>query len=98
LIKANKQNVGIMTTVPAEMAGVAGATLQVALQVGSAVALSIQAGLLTINPGGLENFQNPQISFYFVIGWGIVWLVGFLVWYRQPRADEVDEEKVVVMH
>jgi hypothetical protein len=91
-------NVGIMTTVPSEMAGVAGAMLQVALQVGSAVALSIQAGLFTIHPGGLEDFRNPQISFYFVIGWGIVWLVGFLVWYRQPKADEADEEKVVVMH
>lgn len=96
MITFSALNVGIMTVVPPEMAGVAGATLQVALQVGSAVALSIQAGLMTTNPGGLENFANPQASFYFVIGWGIVWLVGFLAWYRQPKADPNDEEKVIV--
>lgn len=91
-------NVGIMTTVPSEMAGVAGAMLQVALQVGSAVALSIQAGLMTTSPGGLENFANPRTSFYFVIGWGVVWLVGFLVFYRQPKADPNDVEKIIIAH
>lgn len=40
-------NVGVMTSVPPEQSGVAGAMLQVAFQVGSAVALSIQAGLFT---------------------------------------------------
>jgi hypothetical protein len=99
-------NVAVMTSVPAEMAGVAGAVLQVALQVGSAVALSIQAGLFTINPGSIENFANVQASFYFELGWGIVWLIGFLVFYRPSKNTngsaegeaENGERKVVVAH
>jgi MFS family permease len=99
-------NVAVMTSVPAEMAGVAGAVLQVALQVGSAVALSIQAGLFTINPGSIENFANVQASFYFELGWGIVWLIGFLVFYRPSKNTnasaegeaENGERKVVIAH
>jgi MFS family permease len=91
-------NVGIMTSVPPEMAGVAGAILQVALQVGSAVAFSIQAGLLTIYPGGIENFVNVRISFYFMVGWGVLTLIGFLAFYRQPKANPNDEERIVVAH
>ncbi len=97
-------NVGIMTSVPAEMSGVAGALLQVSLQVGSAVALSIQAGLFTVNPGSIENFENVQTSFYFEIGWGIVWLIGFLVMYRPGKTAtaendaEEGERKVIMTH
>ena len=95
-------NVGIMTSVPPEMAGVAGAVLQVALQVGSAVALSIQAGLWTIKPNGIYNFKNVQISWYFELGWGIVWIIGFLVFYRPKKNAVNDEEeggkRVVVAH
>jgi len=90
-------NVGVMTSVPPEISGVAGALLQVCLQVGSAVALAVQAGLLTINPGGIENFQNPQASYYFMIGWCVIWLIGFVAWYRQPKADPADAEKAAVV-
>jgi hypothetical protein len=94
-------NVGIMTSVPPEMAGVAGAVLQVALQVGSAVALSVQAGLLTIEPGNLENWVNVRTSFIFVIGWGVIWLVGFLIFFKPARELSAEEkaeqgEKVIV--
>ena len=85
-------NVAVMTSVPPEMAGVAGAVLQVALQVGSSVALSIQAGLWTIKPGGIYNFTNVQISWYFAIGWGVVWLVAFLVFYRPVKKTNDDKE------
>lgn len=95
-------NVGIMTSVPPEMAGVAGAVLQVALQVGSAVALSIQAGLLTIEPGNLTNWVNVRTSFIFEIGWGVVWLVGFLVFFRPGKKasaeEKAEEGERVVMH
>jgi hypothetical protein len=95
-------NVGIMTSVPAEMAGVAGAVLQVSLQVGSAVALSIQAGLLTVAPGSISNFTNVTTSWYFELGWGIVWLVAFLVFYKPQKSQAGDleggEKKVVVAH
>jgi hypothetical protein len=79
-------NVGIMTSVPASEAGVCGAILQVALQVGSAVALSIQAGLLTVNPGSIENFENVKASWYFELGWGILWIIGFVIFYKPGKS------------
>jgi hypothetical protein len=85
-------NVGIMTAVPADTAGVAGAVLQVALQVGSAVALSVQAGLLTIEPGNLSNWVNVRISYIFVIGWGVIWLAAFLLFYRPAKKAKASEE------
>lgn len=92
-------NVGVMTSVPPEMAGVAGAVLQVSLQVGSAIALSVQAGLLTIEPDNLYNWRNIQYSFYFEIGWGILWLIGFVLFYRatktETKQDEAEEGRVV---
>lgn len=92
-------SVGVMNSVPAEMAGVAGAVLQVAFQVGSAVGLSIQAGLFTVNPGGLENPANVQASFYFQLGWVILWLIMFVVFYRPPPKSANDEEqRVVIAH
>lgn len=78
-------NVGVMTTVPPEQSGVAGAILQVAYQLGSAVGFSIQAGLLTVNPGSIENPDNVKASFYFQLGWCALWLIGFLAFYRQPK-------------
>ncbi len=98
-------NVGIMTSVPAEMSGVAGAVLQVSFQVGSAVALSIQAGLFTVNEGWIYNFKNVQASWYFQLGWGIVWLILFLIFYRPGKkavSSDVDGaeqgERVIVAH
>ena len=85
-------NVGIITSVPAEYSGTTGALSQVAFQVGSAVALSIQAGLFTVNPGSISNQLNIQTSFYFQIGWGIVWLIGFLVFYR-PKKNAVSSDQ-----
>ena len=84
-------NVGIITAVPPEYSGTTGALSQVAFQVGSAVALSIQAGLFTVNPGSISNNLNIQTSFYFQIGWGILWLIGFLVFYR-PKKNAVSSD------
>ena len=89
-------NVGVMTAVPPDMAGVAGAVLQVAFQVGSAIALSIQAGLLTSHPGSIYNFANIQTSFGFELGWLVLWLVGFALLYRQPKIET--GERVILAH
>lgn len=78
-------NVAVMTSVNPDMAGVAGAVLQVSCQVGNAVALSVQAGLLTVNEGWLFNFSNVRASWYFELGWGVLWLVMFLVFYRPTK-------------
>lgn len=100
-------NVGVMTSVPPETAGVAGAILQVALQVGSAVALSVQAGLLTIEEGWIYNFNNVRASWLFQLGWGIIWLIGFVVFYRPGKnavsseadgAEKGGAKRVIVAH
>lgn len=85
-------NVGIMTSAPPDMAGVAGAVLQVAFQVGSTVGLSIQAGLLTVN----EWPENVKVSFYFQMGWAALWLVLFAVFYRPRKNTSGDEENIAV--
>lgn len=80
-------SVGAMTAAPAEQAGVVGAILQTAIQAGNAVAVSIQAGLMTIHPGGIQDFRNIAASFYFILGWGALWLILFWAFYRQPPID-----------
>ncbi|WOO78243.1 putative MFS-type transporterc [Vanrija pseudolonga] len=88
-------NVAVMVSSPPEMAGVTGAVLQVALQVGVAVAFGVQAGLLTTNPGGLSNVDNIHASFYFQVGWVVVWLIGFVVLFRPGKAPATDPEAAV---
>lgn len=78
-------NVAIMTSVPAEMSGVTGAILQVGLQLGGTIAFAVQAGMLTVNPGGLENPENLRASLYFQMGWAALWLIMFLAFYRNPK-------------
>lgn len=80
-----------MTSVPAEMSGVAGALLQVSLQVGAVVALSVQAGLLTLKPGNFETWSNVQASFWFQFGWGIFNFIIFLAFFRPGRVAEGSE-------
>ncbi|WOO76899.1 putative MFS-type transporterc [Vanrija pseudolonga] len=89
-------NVAIMVTSPPEMAGVTGAVLQVSLQVGTAVALSVQAGLLTTHPGSITNPANLRTSWYFQIGWIVLWLIGFLAFYRPDKAPSADAEATTV--
>jgi len=79
------RRVGAMASAPPEQAGVVGAILQTAVQAGISIGLSVQAGLLTIYPGGNRDFRNVAASFYFMIGWGGLSLLGFWVFYRPPR-------------
>lgn len=85
-------NVAIMTSVPAEVSGVTGAVLQVGIQLGATIGFAIQAGLLTVNPGGLQNPENLRASFYFQLGWGALWLIGFLALYREPKRASTDTD------
>ncbi|ODN90701.1 hypothetical protein L198_06017 [Cryptococcus wingfieldii CBS 7118] len=100
----NMNNVGVMTTVPPESAGVAGAVIQVSVQLGNAIALGIQAGLFTVFPDGVYNFKNLQVSWWVELGWCGVWLIMFLAFYRNPKKQEVEDdmekgkEKVVMGH
>lgn len=80
-------NVALMTSVDPKTAGVAGAMLQVSFQIGSSVAFGVQSGLFTVNPGSIANYQNVHASFYFQLGWSILWLILFIVFYRQPKSN-----------
>lgn len=88
-------SVGAMTTAPPSQAGVVGAILQTAIQAGNAIALTVQAGLLTIHPGGIADFRNVQASFWFMFAWGGAFLVAFWVFYRVPRGRK---REAVMMH
>lgn len=92
-------SVGAMCAVPASIGGVAGATLQVSFQVGAAVSFAVQAGLFTINEGGISNFDNLKASFYFELGFIALWVIGFLVFYK-PKNTEVsgDTERIAAGH
>lgn len=81
----------MIRSVPPEISGVAGGLLQVSFQAGSTIALAIQAGLLTVYPGEIENWRNVQVSFWFELAWAVVWLVGFLCWYRPAKEREVED-------
>lgn len=88
-----------MCAVPASIGGVAGATLQVSFQVGAAVSFAVQAGLFTINEGGISNFDNLKASLYFELGFIALWVIGFLVFYK-PKNTEVsgDTERIAAGH
>lgn len=62
--------------------------LQVALQVGAVIGLSVQAGLLTRKPGTITNYENVQASFWFQFGWCIFNLIIFLVFFRPNKVAE----------
>ncbi|KAM0749875.1 MFS general substrate transporter [Meredithblackwellia eburnea MCA 4105] len=85
-------NVCVMLAAPPERTGVIGAALQTAWQTSTVVALSIQAGLLTVYPGGISNVTNVRTSWYFELGWTLVWLVGFIALYKPLKQIEDIEE------
>ena len=74
--------VAVMLVAPPEQAGVVGAVLQTSMQASTVIALSIQAGIMTIRPGGIEDIINVRASWYFQLGWLGLWLIGFLALYR----------------
>jgi hypothetical protein len=74
-----------MLAAPPSKAAVVGAALQASMQTSTVVALAIQAGLLTLRPGGIYEFANVRASWYFELGWTVLWLLGFLLLYRSGR-------------
>jgi hypothetical protein len=85
IFRANSPSVGAMTSSPPEQAGVVGALLQAAIQSGNVIGLTVQAGLMTIHPGGTSDFSNVAASYYFMIAWGGMCLLAFWVFYRRRQ-------------
>lgn len=86
-------NVTILSSVPPEASGVAGAVFAVCLQLGGVIGLSIQAGLFTIRPGTFFNEYNVQASFWFAFGWAILSTILVLVFYRHVAAPNSEMAK-----
>ncbi|ORX39450.1 major facilitator superfamily domain-containing protein [Kockovaella imperatae] len=78
-------NVVIMTSVPPAMAGTAGALFQLATQLGVVTGYSIQDALLSIHDGGVENWSNVQIAFWFQFGWGVFCCVLLAIFFKSPK-------------
>lgn len=86
-----------MTSVPPETSGVAGAMLQVCLQVGAVLGLSIQAGLLTIQPNNVLNEYNVQASYWFEMGWCFLNAILVLIFFKRGKAapgSEMEKKKI----
>ncbi|KAK8854629.1 hypothetical protein IAR55_003368 [Kwoniella newhampshirensis] len=81
-------NITVMTSVPPSASGVAGAMLQVSLQVGAVLGLSVQAGLLTLNEGSITNYSNVQASFWFQFGWTVLNMLMIVFLFRPGKKAE----------
>ncbi|WWC90585.1 uncharacterized protein L201_005521 [Kwoniella dendrophila CBS 6074] len=97
MICFNMTNAGAMSAVPPSIGGVAGALVQLCFQTGTAIAFAVQAGLLTIKEGGLQNFTNTRASFIFVTGWIALFAIIFVCLYKPQKKEDGDEENRVVM-
>lgn len=78
-------SVGLVLAAPPEQAGLVGAVYQTAMQSSTVIALSIQAGLMTLHEGGVHDFRNVRASWYFELGWTVVWLFIALFLYRPNK-------------
>ncbi|WVQ64086.1 uncharacterized protein L199_002245 [Kwoniella botswanensis] len=86
-------NITVMTSVPPSMSGVAGAILQVFLQIGNVTGLSVQAGFLTLNEGSVTNFSNVQASFWFEFGWLVLNALMAMILFKNNKVEDVEEGK-----
>jgi hypothetical protein len=89
-------SVGLVLSAPPEQAGLVGAIYQTGLQSSVVIALSIQAGLMTLYPNGIEDMRNVRASWYFELGWTVLWLIGVVTLYRPAKSIRaVDAVEVV---
>lgn len=73
------------------MGGMAGATVNIALQLGVAAGLAIQAGLLTVYPGNVQNYTNIQTSLWFQFGWILILALIGAVFLRKVDLSKGEE-------
>lgn len=78
-----------------EQAGTIGAMLNMSVQSSVVVAMSIQAGLLTVRPGGVTDQTNVRTGYFFEMGWCVVWLIGFIVFYNPKKTWDKTDKSVL---
>ncbi|WVQ71582.1 hypothetical protein IAR50_001122 [Cryptococcus sp. DSM 104548] len=83
-------SVTLVTYCPPEMAGVAGAMVQVIAQIASAIALAVQA---SFEGNGIQDWiMSARRSFYFQIAWTVVLCVQFVLFFREPTSAKEAHE------
>ncbi|ODN84729.1 hypothetical protein L202_00613 [Cryptococcus amylolentus CBS 6039] len=83
-------SVNLITYCPPEMAGVAGALVQVVAQVAAAVTLAVQA---SFEGDGVQDWNKAaRRSFYFQIAWTAVLCIQFVVFFRKPTSPQEAHE------
>ena len=98
--------VSIIQALPPSASGVAGGLLQIFLQIGSVIGLSVSAGLFSKVGNDFSVWKGSQYYMYFDIAWVVFTMLVFAVFWRNPRADlavsknstsDVDENEHVAM-
>ena len=58
------------------------------------IGYSIQDALFSVHDGGVTNWENVQISFWFQFGWGAFCTILVAIFFRQMKkpAEEKSEE------
>ncbi|TYJ57150.1 hypothetical protein B9479_002064 [Cryptococcus floricola] len=83
-------SINLITYCPPEMAGVAGALVQVVAQIAAAITLAVQA---SFQGQGVQDWNMAaRRSFYFQIAWTAVLCIQFVVFFRKPTSPEEAHE------
>ncbi|KAL0250339.1 hypothetical protein I308_102512 [Cryptococcus tetragattii IND107] len=83
-------SINLIIYCPPEMAGVAGAWVQVMAQVASAITLAVQA---SFEGGGVADWNMAaRRSFYFQIAWTAVLCIQFVIFFKKPSSPEEAHE------
>ncbi|WVQ88920.1 hypothetical protein IAS59_002662 [Cryptococcus gattii] len=87
-------SVNFVQMCPPEMAGVAGAWTSVLFEIGGAIALAVQAGMEKPNPSTFMDIGAK--AYYFIIGWTVVLSGVYVVFYKQPKALDVEHKETMI--
>ncbi|OWZ51699.1 hypothetical protein C351_03567 [Cryptococcus neoformans c8] len=83
-------SINLITYCPPDMAGVAGAWVQVMAQVASAITLAVQASFE--GEGVADWNMAARRSFYFQIAWTAVLCIQFVIFFKKPSSPEEAHE------
>ncbi|KIR74288.1 efflux protein EncT [Cryptococcus deuterogattii CA1014] len=87
-------SVNFVQMCPPEMAGVAGAWTSVLFEIGGATTLAVQAGMEKPNPSTFMDIGAK--AYYFIIGWTVILSGIYVVFYKQPKALDVEHEETMM--
>ena len=98
LAPARGHSIAIFRTSPASMAGTVGAILNGAIQLGSAVGISLVSSIessIEDKDGGPAQYTGRAASFWFLLGVVVVELIAMLVFYRISKEGTAEEHEMV---